>query len=54
MKKIVEVLFYCFILVSFGSVYRQLTIEFYMLLIAGTLSGERNQPNASLLPVGLA
>ena len=38
-KNIVEVLFYCLILVSFVSVYRQLTIEFYMLLIAGTLSG---------------
>jgi len=36
---IVEVLFYCLILVSSGSVYRQVRIEFYMLLIAGTLSG---------------
>jgi len=38
-KNTVEVLFYSLILVNFGSVYRQLTIEFYMLLIAGTLSG---------------
>ena len=52
MKNIVEVLFYCLILVSFGSVYRQLTIEFYMLLIVGTLSGWKEPAyNAPLLPM---
>jgi len=40
--------------VSFGSVYRQLTIEFTCYLLLARYLGERNQSNASLLPVGLA
>ena len=39
MKKIVEVLFYCLILVSFFKCY----------LLLACYPGERNQPNASLL-----